>query len=451
MTAGARPGLSRAAFAGGDFAFNLFWQGTALFLMYFYTDVLGLAPVLAGTIYLIAMLWDGVTDPVMGAIADRTRTRFGRFRPYILFGAAPLAISYPLAFSAPELSGNGLFWWALATQVWLRTCYTIVAIPFSSMQARITQDTHERTAFAGARMIGGALGGLTIAFATPTIVQSYGGDEASGYFAAGCVAGGLAFVFLLFSFAILREPEDRTPPAEWRGVASEALTFIDILRANPPLRQVFVMIVTSSVAVAMFGKCLIYFFKYDLQQPQHLTTALVTQALAALAAAPLWVMVARRASKRTTLLSGAALAGAAYVALFAAPAPTLPFVLVLIACSGVGAMALGVAFWSMLPDTVEYGEALTGERHEARVVGFATFAQKAALGVNALLLGVTLQWSGFVADAVQSEETVRAIRAVMTLAPLAGVLIIAAVMRTYPINERYHAELKARIAAGAGR
>jgi GPH family glycoside/pentoside/hexuronide:cation symporter len=437
---------ARLAFAGGDFAFNLFWQGSALFLMYFYTDVLGLSPALAGLIYLIAMVWDAVTDPIMGMIADRTRTRWGRFRPYILFGALPLAISYPLAFSAPDLSETGLFWWALATHVWLRTCYTIVGVPFSSLQARITQDSDERTAFAGARMIGGALGGLTIAFATPTIVQAFGGDERVGYFMAGCIAGVLALAFFLFCFFAMREPADDAPPAPWEGFLREALAFVDILKTNKPLRQVFFMIVIASVAVAMFGKCMIYYFKYDLRQPENLTLALVLPAFMALLAAPVWVWVAKRTSKRTTFLLGAALAGCAYVAFFFNPLPSLISVLILIGVAGCGGIALGVAFWSMLPDTVEYGEAHTGVRHEARIVGFSTLAQKAALGVNALLLGATLELSGFVANAEQSEATLAAIRATMTLIPATGLALIAYVLWSYPINAAYHTQLKNMIA-----
>ena len=95
------PFAARFGFGVGDLSFNLVWQGTALFLMYFYTDVLGIAPTTAGFIYLVAMVWDAVTDPVIATLADRTRTRMGRYRPWILFGAAPFAISYPLAFSAP--------------------------------------------------------------------------------------------------------------------------------------------------------------------------------------------------------------------------------------------------------------------------------------------------------------------------------------------------------------
>ena len=443
----ARKWITPAAFFSGDFGFNLFFQGSALFLMYFYTDVMGLPPTLAGVIYLTAMVWDAVTDPVMGTIADRTRSRWGRFRPYILFGALPLCIAYPLAFSVPEgLTGTALFWWAMATHVLLRTCYTIVSVPFSSLQARLTSDSNERTTFAGARVMGGAVGGLSVAFLTPTLVQSLGGAESTGYFLAGCVAGALALVFFLASFLAMREPEDQSPPAPWAGLGKEGLAFIEILKTNPPLRQVFVMIVVASVAVAMFSKCIIYYFKYDLMQPQYLTIALVLPAFAALMATPVWVVVAHKFSKKTSFFCGATIAGLAYLGFYLNPEPTLTSVLVLIGFAGFGGMALAVSFWAMLPDTVEYWEAHTGVRHEARVVGFSTFAQKAALGINAILLGFILERSGFVANQPQTPQTLDAILALMTLVPLGGLITIALVLRTYPIDMTYHVRLKEMIA-----
>ncbi|MEL7452335.1 MAG: MFS transporter [Pseudomonadota bacterium] len=150
----------RVGFGVGDFGFLLVWQGTALFLMYFYTDVLGIAPTVAGLIYLAAMVWDAVTDPVIASLADRTRTRLGKYRPWLLFGAAPFALAYPLAFSAPpDWLPVSVVVWALITHVALRTAYTIVSMPFNSLQARLTSDAQERAVLAGFRMVGAASGG----------------------------------------------------------------------------------------------------------------------------------------------------------------------------------------------------------------------------------------------------------------------------------------------------
>lgn len=128
--AGGVPLWTKTGFAAGDFAFNLYWSGTALFLLYFYTDVLGIAPVMAGLIYFTALFWDAVLDPVMGVIADRTRTRFGRYRPYVLLGAVPLALAGVLAYVKPALSGTALVGWAFLTHCLLRTAYTVVNIPY---------------------------------------------------------------------------------------------------------------------------------------------------------------------------------------------------------------------------------------------------------------------------------------------------------------------------------
>ncbi|MEL6113552.1 MAG: MFS transporter, partial [Pseudomonadota bacterium] len=208
----------RIGFGVGDFGFLLVWQGTALFLMYFYTDVLGIAPTIAGLIYLIAMVWDAVTDPVIASLADRTRTRMGKYRPWLLFGAAPFGLAYPLAFSAPpDWLPLSIIAWALLTHVALRTAYTVVSMPFNSLQARLTSDSQERSVLAGFRMVGAASGGLAVVFLTPMLVTQFGeAREAEAYFTAAAIAGVISFLALMYCFATMREPEMEDEPTETR-------------------------------------------------------------------------------------------------------------------------------------------------------------------------------------------------------------------------------------------
>src|SRR5215813_7466191 len=119
----------KAGFTLGDYACNLYWQSVSLFLMFYYTDVVGLSGATAGLIYMVASIFDGVIDPVMGAIADRTRTRFGRFRPYILAGGLPLALSFAFMFWKPALDGAGLLAVVLASHLLFRVCYTALSVP----------------------------------------------------------------------------------------------------------------------------------------------------------------------------------------------------------------------------------------------------------------------------------------------------------------------------------
>jgi GPH family glycoside/pentoside/hexuronide:cation symporter len=444
------PIATKLGFGLGDFGFNLVWSGTGLFLMYVYTDVFGVSPTVAGAVYALALIWDAVTDPMMGIIADRTRSKWGRYRPWIALGAVPLAASYLLAYWNPGFTGVALVAWIAFTHCFLRTAYTIASIPFSSLQARLTNDANERATLAGYRMIGAATGGLTVALLTPLFVQSLGaGDEARGYLLAAMAAGALCLVILLYVVVVMREPEDVAidTNAPKPSVAADVGAFFAQLRDNGPLLQVFLVIVAVAVAVTMFSKNVLYYFKYVLEAPQAGTFALIATPVMMLFMVPIWSILAQKTSKRFTWMIGASIAAAGFLAFYVNPSTDLPIVFAIIAVIALGSSSFGVLFWSMLPDTVEWGEAKLGVRHEAKVFGFASFAQKAALGINALLLGIMLDGVGYVANTDQTPETIAGIVATMSLVPLAGVLISMAVLWTYPIDAKRHAALREEIRA----
>jgi glycoside/pentoside/hexuronide:cation symporter, GPH family len=438
--------LAKFGFGAGDFAFNLVFAGTGLFLMYVYTDVFGVSPTIAGLVYAIALAWDAVTDPVMGVIADRTRTRWGRYRPWIAAGAIPLAISYVLAFWNPGFTGVALVIWIAFSHCFLRTAYTVASIPFSSLQARLSSDANERAQLAGFRMMGAACGVLTVAMLTPLVVANLGkGDEARGYVLAAMAAGVLAVIIFAFVVTVMREPaesEDTSPPkAMWSDIGAFFAQFLQ----NGPLVQVFFVIIAVSMAVTMFSKNVLYYFKYVLEAPESATLALVTPALAMLVLVPVWVFIASKTSKRTAWMIGSTIAAIGYLAFYLNPTKDVRVVMAIIMFIAIGGSSFGVLFWSMLPDTVEWGEAHHGVRHEAKVFGFASFAQKAALGVNALLLGLMLDGVGYKANQNQTAQTLDGITAMMSLIPLLGILVSMAILWKYPIDAKRHAALRQQI------
>ena len=172
----------RAAYGIGDYAICLYWSGVGLYLLYFYTDVVGITPLLAGWIYALGIAWDAITDPFMGYLAERTRTKMGSYRPYIFYGAIPLALSFILLFWVPPFEGIILFIFLLTVNLLHRTCFTIVSVPYSSLTARITDDSDERTKLTTARMIGASFGTLSVsALGFPIVLWFGGGDEAIGF------------------------------------------------------------------------------------------------------------------------------------------------------------------------------------------------------------------------------------------------------------------------------
>ena len=140
-------------YGGGDFAINIMWQLTVFYLMFFYTDVFGLSPANAGLVFFLAKIWDSITDPIMGYIADNTSSRCGKFRPYILFGSIPALIAIVLCFTSPDLSETGKFYWALFSYIAFTTLYTVIAIPIGSLIPALTNDTNERTSLASFRYL----------------------------------------------------------------------------------------------------------------------------------------------------------------------------------------------------------------------------------------------------------------------------------------------------------
>lgn len=439
---------TRIGFGIGDFGFLLVWQGTTLFLMYFYTDVLGIDPVLAGTIYLVAMVWDAVTDPVIASLAERTRTRWGRYRPWIALGAIPFGASFAFAFSSPQGLPIAPWLWALVTHLLLRTAYTVVSMPFNSMQARLTSDANERSVLAGFRMVGAASGGLTIVIVMPMIVHAFSDrSEAQGYFLAACVTGAMAVLGLFYCAATMREPGAGDEPAPISSLGSDIAAIPSILASNGPLIRVFSVIVIGSICLGMFGKNVLYHFKYDVMREDLTSIALILPAVLLIVSVPFWVWLSKRRSKRDALSIGLFIALTGYFGFFFNPSAFLPGSFATIALIGFGGAALPVMFWAMLPDTIEYGEYRTGVRAESRTFGFATFAQKAAVGINALLLGALLSWSGFEANTEQSETTLVAMKAIMALVPAAGALAILVILRGYRLDQSKHDEIVASLAS----
>jgi len=447
---------ARLGYAAGDFGCNMYWQAIALFLYFFYTDVLNIPPATAGVAFGIASVYDAIADPVMGAIADRTRTRWGRFRPYLLLGAIPLALSFVAMFHVPGLAGMALVVYATVSHVLMRTCYTIVNIPYLALSASLSSDAGERATLAGLRMVCAAAAAVLVAALMPRAVSAIGGTQP--YFVVACAIAALATIVLLGCAVSVREsaaaaaaPAGGGTSSVLKVAAADFVAFWGLLLRHRPLTQVVGCIVILSIALTMFSKCLIYWFKYGLGRPDLVPVALLVPALMVFLCSPIWALLARRYSKRAAWNAGAAAAATGYLGFWLDGGHSVPLVLGWIALVGLGLSSLFVNMWAMLPDTVEFIEWRGGARSEAKVAGFAVFAQKAALAVNAVLLGVLLEAAGYVANQPLSSATLSGIKAMMCLIPAGGVFLTVLVLWTYPISPAFHARMVEELAARRAR
>ena len=432
----------RAGYGVGDYAICLYWSGIGLYLLYFYTDVVGISPILAGWIYALGIGWDAITDPFMGYLAERTKTKMGSYRPFIYYGSIPLALSFVLLFWVPPFEGTVLFLFLILVNLIHRSCFTIVSVPYSSLTARITNDSNERTKLTTARMISASFGTLSMsALAFPLIAYFGGADEAFGFLWLAIISGLIAIALLSVTVYSVREKVDEI-------VTSNLPNFVSITKTvatNYPFWIVFGCILILGSTGVMFNKNLIYFVKYGLELHEYQGLILGVSSGASFLSLPFWAYLALKIGKRETWLISMTIAFIGLLLFFYYPIASLNELLILLALIGVGNGAGGVLFWSMLPDTVEYGEWKSGIRTESSLYGFMTFAQKSSIAVAALILGFLLSGIGFEPNQIQSEETISGMKFMMSWIPICGIIISLVLMYFYPISTKFHGELLQRI------
>ena len=430
---------TRLGYGIGDIAICLYWSGVGLYLLYFYTDVVGISPSMAGLIYGIGMLWDALTDPFMGYIAERTRTKWGVYRPYLLFGNLPLALSFILLFWVPPFEGAMLFFFLLFTNLLHRTCFTLVSVPFSSLTPRITSDSQERTNLTGFRMMGAQTGtNLMALLAFPIIFWVGGENESLGFVVLASLAGLTAMVIHAITFVTVKEPENDQGIERVGGSLSEAASAIG---KNGPFWLVFSATLIVGITTIFFGNNLIYYTKYALDLHEYQGTILFTSGIVAFLSIPIWWAISNKLGKKITWLISSSITLTALMVFYIYPITLLNELLVLVAFIGFGSGAGGILFWSMLPDTIEYGEVHTGVRSESSLYGFMTFAQKGSIAFAIIILGVVLDAIGFQANEIQSKNTIDDMKAIMTLIPSIGVAISLIIIYFYPIDAKMHKEL----------
>lgn len=433
------PMMRKIALGAGDFGVNIYWQIASLFLLFFYTDVLGLSAYAAGLIYMSALIWDALVDPLIGALADRTRTRLGRFRPYLLLGALPLAAAFVLMFLLPRGEGLQLLALTAATHLAFRTLFALVSVPYASLYARVTRSSEERATMAGIRMVFAILAAMVVSALTLPAVRYFGGGTYSWGMVTALFAGAACVMLWIAALAAGTGDacEEETPADTWPGMRY-ALT---ALLLNRPLLLMLGVALMNSFAGTFFSKNLLYYFKYVRNDADFGGTALALMAVVAALVAPVWAQVARRYSKRFALLLGTAFYGLGFALWYLCSAAGYAGLMVVLTFIAIGVSANAVCFWAMIPDTVEYGQWRSGIRTESLIVGTVIFAQKAALGLAAGALGIVLGEIGFVANSVQTPQTLHLLLATMSLAPLLGSVGVFLLAWAYPIGPAEHRRL----------
>ena len=421
-------------YGAGDFGFNLYFAGLNLYLLYYYTDVLNIDPAIAGLIFMIPVIWDGVSDPLMGWLATRTRTKHGKFRPYILLGAPFMGLSFVGMFAAPVWFPEQVVLVSLVTHILFRTLYTVCSVPYSSLAAALTFDSQVRGTMAGVRMMAAMIGGVVTAATMLELASYFGdGDFRAGFVTVGMIYACLATVMMVIIFLTTTE---QLHTAEQPHLTTQQT--ISFLRHNSAFWLLTGACFLGVLGSAIGGKALVYYINYYAGHPEAVSQILPLGILGAAVGIPIWTMVARRYSKRLVWIIGGSAAALGNLAIYVFEITDVSLLSATAVYSGLFGGAVSVMFWSMLPDTVEFGQWRSGVRDDAIVFGLSQFVSKAGSGIGVGLIGLLLSFIGYTANEVQTEETLQGIRATAFLVPVVAGLGAVAVMAYYPLDASTH-------------
>jgi GPH family glycoside/pentoside/hexuronide:cation symporter len=427
----------RIGYGSGDFALNLFWQGTAFFLMFFYTNVVGLPNKTAGLIIMIGGIWDAFSDPLMGYLAERTRSRWGAYRPYLLFGALPLALSFTLIFWVPSgLEGSTLTAFTLITLLVFKSCYTLVSIPYSTLGARVTSDSRERTKLMGVRMMAGFAGGMVVTGLAAYFRGNYNAETAFSMLGIACTLVSIGALYYCFKSTdtAARRPTG-APPAENIKEALQALMH------NKAFMLILGAIILVAVANVFINSTVLYYFSDAIGSEEAGNRALVLMTATPLIAIPIWSMIALRFDKKNSWILGSAVVIAGCGLLYMDESNAIPSAYFTYVLLNFGLSSYAVLFWSMLPDTIEYGEYATGVRNESTIIGVVSSGQKISLALSAYVLGHLLDGVGYQPGAEQPETAIEGLKLMIAGVPALALAASALMIAFYPITAAKHQEI----------
>ena len=433
----------RAAYSAGDFASNFYWKLIDYYLLIFYTDVFGISGIAAGTMLLVTKTWDAINDPLMGIIADRTNTRWGKFRPYLLWGALPLGAAGVLTFTTPDLSDSGKLVWAYVTYSLMMTAYTFVNLPYSGLLGVITPNTQERTTLASWRFIGAFSGGIITTQFTLKLVDYFGGEnprlgwQLTAAFWAVCAAA-------LFTWSFLGTRERVSPPPHQKP--NVKLDLRDLFH-NKPWLVLASLAILVMLNMSIRSQITAYYMKYyanaeDLIGP-FISSSLVASLLGA-ASTPLWT---RLWGKKKLFLILMVLLTVLSLVFFVIPrdAIWLMFAANILINFVMGPKAPLV--FAMYADAADYGDWKFGRRATGFIFAAASFAQKLGGALAGYFIGLMFATMGYQANVEQTEDSLFGILLLMSVLPAGFSLIALFVVTRYPLSEKQLTQISTELAA----
>lgn len=423
---------AKLSYGLGDLASNLCWTMVTTYLLFFYTDVAKLDLAAISLLFIVARLWDAINDPIMGYLADRTHSRWGRFRPYLLFGPAALALSMFLCFSVPELSAGWKLAYAYATYILLGMSYTLVNMPYGALAASMTQNADERSSLSGFRMFFAIVGAVVVSSAVQPLVRAFGGSDFSsvGFSKTALI---FAAAILPLYFLVFSGTREIVQPRQSKKIPLK--TLCRAVFGNRPLVIILISTLIASTCLFIRQSMLVYYCTYVMGNAAMASAllALMTGMLVVgvVTAAPLSKKIG---SKKATMMIGLIVSGLCCLGMYLTGPEQTTFLYVWIVIGSAFSGLTYVMIWSMVADTIEYGEWKTGARADGVIYSVASFVQKLATALSGWGAAMLLAVSGYVANASQTPQALSAINLSMTILPGAALLLAAIPLLFHKLN-----------------
>lgn len=449
------------SYSAGEFASSMFWKLFSMFLLFFYTDIFGISAAAVGTMFLVTRIWDAANDPIMGIICDRTETRWGKFRPYLLFIAVPFAIIGILTFSTPDYGPTGKIVYAYVTYSLMMMIYTAINVPYASLMGVMTSNIGERTTLASWRLIGAFSGGLFVTLTANWLVDFFGGNSNEeinyevGYRSAVAVFAGLAVFLYLLTFLGTRERLEPTKESN-----SSLKQDIKNLLANGPWFILLGAAIFNAIFNTLRDGTILYYFKYYIKD-QTLTffgeSYEFTQGVLASSYLSIWVgtniigvLLAKPLSKvlgkKKTFMYSIIVSSALSFAFFFVEPHQLIMIFGLNVLIGISAGVVLPLVWAMYADIADYSEWKNGSRSIGLIFSSSSMSQKFGWTLGGALTGWMLALIGFEANVEQAESSIMGIRLMISV--FAGIAGLVAALFAYlykldePVMENIQKELK---------
>ena len=411
----------KLCFGVGALGKDLCYAMISTYLMIYLTDTVGLAPFFVGNLFLVARVWDAINDPMMGFVVDNTRTRWGKFRPWILIGTLINAVILVLLFRGPELEGFALYaYYSVMYILWGMT-YTVMDIPYWSMLPSMSSTKEERDSMSVIPRIFASSAWLLVgAFGLALIDRLGGGNEAKGYASTSVVVAVVFVTTILVTVIFARDRSSMDAASGQKAKRTSLKDAIHVITGNDQLKVYIGVVLAYNLVVQLAGGMALYYFKYVTQDENLFPYFTTAASVAEMGALFLFPILSRFMSKKAVFAVASFTPAIGLIALLVAGAVAPANIPIIIVCGLFYKFGSGLTLGAttvMLADVIDYGEVKLGTRNESIVASFQTLLVKTASAVAGWLIGVGLTISGFVENVPQTEETIMGMRILMGVVP----------------------------------